>query len=164
MKQFILMICFLGFTLPAAAFAEGTDLNAFDSGGYPALLPDDDRPVMLTLWSTTCSSCLKELSMMKELIDQHPDVAFVFVSVDDFSVADQVTAVLQKNRLTQFSNWLFTENNSARLRYQIDPYWYGELPRTYFFDRNRQRTGVSGVLSKKEYAEKLAKISLGSDL
>lgn len=164
MKTFALLIWLLCFGVPVAASAETATLHAFDADSYPALLSDDKRPVMLTLWSTTCSSCLKELSLMKDIIDQHPEVAFVFVSVDDFSVADQVTDVLQKNQLMRLNNWLFTESNSAKLRYQIDPRWYGELPRTYFYDQNRQRTAVSGVLSKQDYIEKLAKISPQSDL
>ena len=50
---------------------------------------------------------------------------------------------------------VFTEDNSAKLRFEIDPSWYGELPRTYFFDKKHQRSGLSGVISHEKYNEKI---------
>jgi hypothetical protein len=52
---------------------------------------------------------------------------------------------------------MFSDENSDKLRFEIDPKWYGELPRTYFFNAAHQRVGMSGVLSKKEILAKLAK-------
>ena len=34
---------------------------------------------------------------------------------------------------------------------EIDPQWFGELPRTYFLDSKHQREGISGALSYEDY-------------
>ena len=38
--------------------------------------------------------------------------------------------------------------NIERLRYSIDPDWFGELPRNYFYDANSSRIGFSGKLTE----------------
>ena len=44
----------------------------------------------------------------------------------------------------------FTDPNIERLRYTIDPDWFGALPRSYFYDERGNRKGVSGLLSKEK--------------
>jgi hypothetical protein len=41
----------------------------------------------------------------------------------------------------------YAEVDEDRLRYNIDPAWYGELPRTYFYDATHQVTPLSGKIS-----------------
>ncbi len=96
--------------------------------------------------------------MLKTIGDNHPGLSIVLVSVDDSGDAEQVRKVLKNNQLEEMNNWLFTEANSAQLRYQIDPTWYGELPRTYFYDSAHDRSGISGVLSKQDYERFIGQI------
>lgn len=159
MKKLALLFCILTALNINPASAEGTELQAFDKDSYKVLLNHyENRPLMLVLWSITCSSCMKEMSMLKKISDRHPELAIVLVSVDDFEDAEQVRDVLQKNQLGEMSSWLFKEANSAQLRYQIDPAWYGELPRTYFYNSAHDRTAISGVLSEQDYDRLIAKI------
>jgi len=37
-----------------------------------------------------------------------------------------------------------------KLRFYIDPGWYGELPRSYFYDAAQQRSGHSGALTRAQ--------------
>jgi hypothetical protein len=54
---------------------------------------------------------------------------------------------------------IWSVNCSSCLKdFEIDPKWYGELPRTYFLDAAHQRTGVSGVLSKEDYETMFTRI------
>lgn len=152
MRKTVSLFCLFFAFVNAPVFAETSPLKAFEPGSYQTLLNQhQDKPMMLVLWSITCSSCLKELQSLKSVIDKHPGVSVVTVSVDDFSEAEQVNDILANNQLNQFDNWLFSENNSAKLRFQIDPGWYGELPRTYFFDVQHNRNGISGILSEQDY-------------
>jgi hypothetical protein len=41
----------------------------------------------------------------------------------------------------------------------IDPHWYGEIPRTYFFDKAHSRVGISGLITEKEYLKMIDGIS-----
>jgi len=38
----------------------------------------------------------------------------------------------------------FAESDEERLRYSIDKNWYGELPRTYYYDTSHQVKTLSG--------------------
>lgn len=149
----------LGALFAPSSRAETVLLKPFGPGSYQALLDQQqNRPLMLVLWSITCSSCMKEMGMLKTIGDRHPDLPIVLVSVDDSGDAEEVRKVLNNNQLEKMNNWLFTEANSAQLRYQIDPTWYGELPRTYFYDSAHKRIGISGVLSKQDYERFIARI------
>ena len=50
---------------------------------------------------------------------------------------------------------------AERIRYGVDPEWYGELPRTYFYNNEGNREAHSGILTKKllsqwlQYSESL---------
>ena len=41
----------------------------------------------------------------------------------------------------------YAELDEDRSRYSIDPNWYGELPRTYFYDATHQISPLSGKIS-----------------
>ncbi len=80
------------------------------------------------------------------------------LTTDDSSADEQVQQILGKNDLAGLENWIFADDNSQKLRYEIDPLWYGEMPRTYFYNKKHEREGVSGVLSQKEYESRFKQI------
>lgn len=82
----------------------------------------------------------------------------IMLAADELSATEQIQQILEKNQLSDIENWVYAEENAQKLQFEIDPKWYGELPRTYFFDKTHQRTGVSGVLSKEDYDAMFAKI------
>ncbi len=96
---------------------------------------------------------------MNELQRNRPDLNIVMLATDDVSIADQIQKVLAKNQLTNLDNWVFADKNAQRLRYEIDPKWFGELPRAYFLDKNHKRQGFSGALSQEDY-ENIFKVIL----
>ena len=55
--------------------------------------------------------------------------------------------VLNQAHLPQHERYQYAEADEDKLRYSIDPAWYGELPRTYFYDVNHQITPLSGKIS-----------------
>ena len=103
----------------------------------------------MALWSLDCPSCYKELAMLAEERKQR-NFNLVLISVDGEEGRGEVEAVISKYKLTNVDNWLFEEHSSQSLRYEIDPLWYGEVPRSYLFDKTHQRQGVSGVLKKEQ--------------
>lgn len=159
MKKPALLFCLFAIAFNNSVFAKQADLQPFSKGSYQQLLKQQqNRPMMLVIWSVTCPSCMKDMAMLKKMTDAHPEILMILLSVDDFSDADQVQTVLQHHQLTGLQSWLFTKNNSAKLRFEIDPGWYGELPRTYFFNKAQQRFGFSGVLSEQDYESMFTKI------
>ncbi len=81
------------------------------------------------------------------------------LAIDDTSAADRAKSILTENQLNQVDNWIFAEANPQKLRYEIDPQWYGEVPRTYFLDKNHQRVGISGSVSRETLENMFKKIS-----
>ncbi len=110
----------------------------------------DDRknqPFLLLLWSIDCPPCLKELAQLQQLHNQFSASSLVLVSTDDVQIADSVEKTIKDFQLEKLDNWIFSESIPERLRYAIDPAWYGELPRAYFYDASHQRKPHSGSLN-----------------
>jgi len=89
---------------------------------------------------------------------QRPELKIVMLATDNLSASEQIQQILKLHQLAELENWVFADENAQKLRFEIDPRWYGELPRTYFFDAAHQRTGVSGVLSEQDYNTMFEKI------
>jgi len=132
--------------------AEQTPLKPFVSGSYQQLLDSNaNKPFVLVVWSITCSSCLKDMALLSKMHKSNPKINMVMLATDDTSATDDINKILAKNELTDLENWIFADENPQKLRYEIDPKWYGELPRTYFLNKQHEREGISGVLSQQDY-------------
>ncbi len=136
-----------------------TSLKPFGVGSYQQLVAAHaNQPFMLVIWSLTCPSCVKDMALLNKLHQDKPTLKIVMLATDDISEAAQVQNMLTKNNLQSVENWIYAEENTQKLNYEIDPNWFGELPRTYFFDAKHQRTGVSGVIKETEYLQMFEKI------
>jgi len=107
------------------------------------------RPFLLLLWSVDCPPCLKELELVGQLHTQFTLDGLVLISTDSTDYADDAQQILTRYGLANAENWRFTGSFPERLRYRIDPNWYGELPRAYFYNARHERIGKSGALSRK---------------
>jgi hypothetical protein len=142
------------FNIPAQAAP-----SAFVSGSYQQILASNaNKPFMLVVWSINCPSCLKDMELLSSIHKSRPELKMIMLAADEPSATEQVQQILEKNHLSDIENWAYADENSQKLQFEIDPKWYGELPRTYFFDKTHQRTGASGVLSKEDYEAIFAKI------
>jgi hypothetical protein len=47
-------------------------------------------------------------------------------------------------------SWIFANDNHQQLRYAVDPRWYGELPRGYFYAADGSRRAHSGGLTRPQ--------------
>ncbi len=132
---------------------------SFSSESYQQILAStENQPLMLVVWSVNCSSCLKDMTLLNSIHKSRPELKIIMLAADDLTATEQIQQILEKNQLSDIENWVYADENTQKLQFGIDPKWYGELPRTYFFDKTHQRTGVSGVLSKQDYDEMFAKI------
>ncbi len=133
------------------AEARHTGLNPFLPGSYNSVLSElRGKPFLMVLWSVDCPPCHKELNMLGKLIKERPELNLVLISTDDIIYAPDISKTLKKHSLGKTESWAFADPNSARLRYEIDPKWYGTLPRSYFFDSAHQRTATTGSLEAEQ--------------
>lgn len=103
------------------------------------------RAFILAFWSMDCLYCLDELSILVRFINKNPKVKLVLVSTDGQSTSAELLQALKKIDLPPNAElWQFSDSDEERLRYSIDKSWYGELPRTYYYDKSHQVKPLSG--------------------
>lgn len=130
--------------LPAMAAAE---LKPFQPDSLQAITSArEGRPFLLLLWSLDCPPCMKELAGLRQQLKDSDAQHLVLVSTDGPGQQVAVEHALRGFGLEQFDNWLFADDFSERLRFHIDPNWFGELPRAYFYAADHSRRAKSGVL------------------
>lgn len=117
------------------------------------------KPFLLLAWSIDCLPCRQELAMISEIKTEYPKLNFSTLATESPEQFDQLQSVLEKYHLLEQDNWGFEHTNSARLRFELDPSWYGELPRAYFYDSKHKRHAVSGKLQKSQIINWLSKVS-----
>lgn len=141
MKRRLAIVAF-GMMLAVAAHAES---RPFVAGSMAAIREAHaDRPYVMALWSMDCPPCHDELAMLGAWRRAHPAARLVLISTDTEQSPD---ALLRKYGLDTVESWVFADEFAERLRYEIDPAWRGELPRSYLID-GRDSLAVSGRLER----------------
>ena len=86
-----------------------------------------------------------------KLLHERSDLELVVINADLVpNEAGAVTAVLAQTGLATAENWTFGDGFVERLRYEIDPQWQGEIPRTMLIARDGAVTTIEGVADLKE--------------
>lgn len=138
-----------------AAGATENATKAFIQGSFDKILvAKADKPFILSLWSLDCPPCIRELTLWSELHTDYPQIELVLVSTDGTDARPAINALLKKtlsvSAAQKLESWVFADEFVERLRFEIDPKWYGELPRTIFFARDHRRHSVSGLLKRQQ--------------
>ncbi|OYY43447.1 MAG: hypothetical protein B7Y56_11305 [Gallionellales bacterium 35-53-114] len=119
------------------------------------------QPFIVALWSISCTHCGADLEIFERLANKYPAFKLVLISTDAPEQEAAIVATLNKyhlgqthqKRVGEIESWVFADSYTERLRFEIDPQWYGELPRTYFIDAKGRATGISGVLDEAKTEE-----------
>lgn len=135
--------------LLACAFAADapSELKSFGRGSWTSLLrAHAGRPTLINFWGVTCGPCKEELPLLGALMRDHRDIDIVMISADLFPDLPAATkAALQKAGLSAAENWIFSEGFVERLRFEIDPTWQGDIPRTMLVARDGKITTIEGA-------------------
>ncbi len=125
-------------------------------GNVIALSELRGRPVVLNVWASWCPPCRRELPLLAEYAERHPEVAFVFV--DSGENAETVRAFLARAGLKLGRVALDRDGRlTRRLRVVA-------LPTTVFFDRSgRAAARRLGELSRAALEDALKKILPGAN-
>lgn len=133
-----LLVCLV--SLPV--YADG--FQVFQSGSRQAIEQRHaGKAMIMAFWSLDCTYCADDLAALGEVVRQHPAVRFVIVNTDQGHAAE-AAVFLDRLKLPVHERWQFGQVDVERLRYNIDRHWYGELPRTYFYNQRREVQIVSG--------------------
>ena len=158
----ILRLVILAFMLCCAKVTVAAEtVRPFTQGSLGELLAArEGKPFILVLWSLDCQYCPTELKTLSELRRSHPNLDVVLVATDTISDAAQLALKAETYGMSQAEQWVFADDMPERLRREIDTRWYGEVPRTYFYDQRHQREVKTGLVNKQFFEQWLAKNAL----
>lgn len=140
-----------GYRLLPVTIATAGGIRPFGAGSYAQVLAEhSQKPFLLVLWSVTCVPCREEFEMLRDLRKTSPQMTLVLVSTDDVADRAMAAKMLERYGLGREESWIFADGNAAKLRFEIDPSWYGEMPRSYFYDAAHRREAVSGTLERTQ--------------
>jgi hypothetical protein len=73
----------------------------------------------------------------------HSEIDVVMISADLVpNLPGAARAMLEKAGLGSAENWIFSDGFVERLRFEIDPAWQGEIPRTLLIARDGTVTTI----------------------
>lgn len=146
MKQIILV-----FLLSLSPFIQAsTEVKYFETDSYNKIKKHYKKNFLFVLWSLDCPPCIKELKTLGDYAEQHADFNLVLVSTDSPSRLTETLKMLKRFDLDNKQVWIFSSDTTLALRYSIDPLWYGELPRSYYFDDTGSRFAMSGAVETNQ--------------
>lgn len=106
----------------------------------------EGKPTVVHFWGVTCGPCRIEMPNWGTLLAERSDLNLVVIDADLVpNEAGAVTAMLAETGLAAAENWTFGDRFVERLRYEIDPQWRGEIPRTILIARDGTTTTIEGV-------------------
>lgn len=144
MRAVLFVILLLGSAVAAAG-----EVRPFVAGSMAQIEAEHKgQPFVLLFWSLTCAYCPAELKMFAELKQKNPAFNLVLVATDTPDESLEIQQRLARYGLGEVEQWVFADAMQERLRFEIDRRWYGEVPRTYFYDRAQQREVKMGVVER----------------
>jgi thiol-disulfide isomerase/thioredoxin len=145
MRRLLLAAILLAVSLPMAPASEEA-LKPFERGSWQKLLHSHaGRPTLVHFWGVTCGPCKVELPELGNFMKQHPRIDVVTISADLVPNLPTATkSMLENAGLSSADNWIFDDGFAERLRYEIDPAWQGDIPRTMLISRDGEITTIEG--------------------
>jgi thiol-disulfide isomerase/thioredoxin len=148
MKRWLALILFGLVLAPTmGASAPTDDLHAFVRGSWKQLREEHaGHPLIVHFWGVTCGPCRAEMPQWGQFLKQHPGLPLVTIDADLVpNDASDVKSMLAQSGLSGAENWMFDDDFVERLRYEIDPHWQGDIPRTILIAGDGNTTTIEGV-------------------
>lgn len=147
MKRRLAAILGLGILIvSASALGAPPVLKPFERGSWQHVLKDHaGHPTLVHFWGVTCGPCKVELPLLGQFAKEHPEIDVVTISADlvpNLPAATQ--SMLDKAGLSSTENFIFSDGFVERLRFEIDPAWQGDIPRTILIARDGTITTIEG--------------------
>jgi thiol-disulfide isomerase/thioredoxin len=149
LKRLFLLAALALALFPGLGNADGM-LQPFEPSSLQRIMEQHKgKPFVLFIWSLDCVYCQASLDHLAQAKRDNKALTIVTLSTDGAN-DPQAAELMQKrlNGLQLASNaWAFGSASPERLKYALDPKWYGEKPRSYWFNAQGERVAYSGVLN-----------------
>lgn len=128
------------------SYAQSPVLKPYQKGDWKTLIkPYSGQPVAIHFWGVTCPACVKELPQWGKFLSQNKNAKIIFIQVDETTL-ENIQKNLSKANLVEANNYYVDSPFDERLRYEIDPKWFGETPTTIMIDKNSRVVRKSGLI------------------
>ena len=151
-RQLLAGVFLVAFLLSAPASEAPQQLKPFGRGSWQDILRSHaGRPTIVHFWGVTCGPCKVELPLLGEFMRDHSAIDVVTISADLVPDLPEATrSMLEKSGLRSAENWIFSDGFVERLRFEIDPGWQGDIPRTMLISRVGTITTIEGSAEMTE--------------
>jgi len=119
--------------------AQASDIKIFNVTDYKNIIGQQNNEFIMLFWSVECSPCINEMRSISTLSKKQRN-KFIFISTDGDEFMHEVSNTLNSLDLEKEKNWVFSSAATEEIINTIDSSWYGETPRSYYFDREKNRT------------------------
>ncbi len=144
-------------------YASTTEIKPFIKESFKQIQQaHKNQPTIITFWSQSCAFCMKELALFGKTLKNYQNVELVSISTDPFLDNEVVNQILSSKNLQHVQKWVFADDYVERLYFNVDPTWRGELPLTYFLDKNNNLHKRLGVIKEAELINWLNKQNIAS--
>lgn len=134
------------------------EIRPFERGSWQTIRQAHaGRPTLVHFWGVTCGPCKVELPELGRFAKAHPGVDVVMIDADLVpNTPAAVQAMVSQAGLAATENWAFGDTFTERLRYEVDPKWQGDIPRTVLIGKDGSAKTIEGS-AKPADLEKWAK-------
>ena len=134
-------------SIAGLALADTVILKSYQAGDWKTITKvANGTPLVIHFWGVTCPACVKEMPQWGQFLKANPNAKLVFIQVDDVS-QDAIKKMLNKSGLDGANNYYVAAPFDERLRYEIDPQWFGETPTTIMIDKNGKAIRTTGLVN-----------------
>jgi len=143
----LLAIFVVALLASTGGFAKDGDLRPFKRGSWQEIRQAHaGRPTVVHFWGLTCGPCRVEMPQWGKLLRERSDLDLVAIDADLIpNQVEDASEMLARTGLAGAENWIFDDPFTERLRFEIDPRWQGEIPRTMLIARDGKSITIDGV-------------------
>jgi thiol-disulfide isomerase/thioredoxin len=145
----IVSVLLAGLCLMSSGWAAPV-LHSFEPDSMAQLVASQKgKPFVLVIWSLECTYCQASLATLAQEKRIHPGLAVVTLAIDTLEYPQVVQRIGKKLDATGIKGcaWAFGAAPADQLRYVIDAKWHGEMPRSYWFNKQGEKVAYSGLIT-----------------
>jgi thiol-disulfide isomerase/thioredoxin len=141
-------------TLAAPQTPMPTDPHLIDAQGYQKLVEQyRGKPLLITFWATWCEPCRDEFPMLNELVKEYSPKGLHVVGVNLDGDGD---LILMRRFIVRykpvFTNYRKKEGGEDGFVQAVLPGWRGEIPASFFYDKDGRQIGhLVGANDRESY-------------
>ena len=153
-------------TLAAPQAKAPADPKVIDLQGFRGVLAKyAGKPLVMTFWATWCEPCRDEYPLLNLLAKEYAPKGLKVVGVN---FDDEGDLILMRRFIARykpiFPNYRKAHGGEAEFNQAVLPGWKGELPATFFYDKNGNQVGhVLGAGDREKFETAIRGLLAGGD-